>query len=482
MNLALLPDRALAHNASVVRLERSWFVVATSRELRDRPIPARSRESPSSSSAMAREPRERSSIAARIETSRSPSAASSAASFNAAITAGASLETASADSFRSLTAPHAAKARNATAFATRELDGWIWVYSTPGEEPKTEPYRPRRLEKGYTTVRQVVEAKSTMHAALENALDVPHTQFLHRGLFRTKSRGIEIEAVVTRSADRVQAEYVGEPRPTGLVARILSPSGGTVTHFDRFILPSVAEVEYRIGDENHFLVSAAMTPVDDFFTRIFAAVSFRLRLIPGWLIAPFLKPLALEDFRARRGSLGASDREHPALRWRAVCVDGNRRSRPAHLAALEERRAGHERRGRRRARSRARNQGEASGLIAPPALEEGSTATGKQSTPESTVEAYFAAAKAKNRDAMLGLFTQEAQAKEREWKKSFTNAMFSQGIKIKESSVRGVSRDGDTTRISVKAVFTGPDGKDDGEGMHFVMLRQAGKWWIIELD
>ena len=37
-------------------------------------------------------------------------------------------------------------------------------------------------------------------------------------------------------SDRVEAEYLGEPRPEGLAARILSPSGGTVVHFDRFFL------------------------------------------------------------------------------------------------------------------------------------------------------------------------------------------------------------------------------------------------------
>src|SRR6185436_16217806 len=144
---------------------------------------------------------------------------------------------------------------------------------------------------GYTSVHQVVYAESTMHAALENALDVPHTQFLHQGLFRSKNRGIEITAIVRRSADQVVAEYVGEPRPTGLVARLLSPSGGLVTHFDRFILPSIAEVEYSLGSENHLLVAAAMTPISDFVTQISSVVSFRLRLLPAWLVKLVLKPL-----------------------------------------------------------------------------------------------------------------------------------------------------------------------------------------------
>jgi len=196
----------------------------------------------------------------------------------------------------SLVGDPAAKARNAPSYAALEQDGFVWVYSTPNETPSTRPYAFPQLGEGYTTVRRRVESESTMHAALENALDVPHTQFLHSGLFRAKTRGIEIVANVQRTHDRVIAEYVGEPRPVGLVARILSPSGGMVTHFDRFILPSIAEVEYKIGSENHFLVCAAMTPVSDFLTHIYAVVSFRVRLFPGWLLKPFLMPLGLRVF------------------------------------------------------------------------------------------------------------------------------------------------------------------------------------------
>jgi phenylpropionate dioxygenase-like ring-hydroxylating dioxygenase large terminal subunit len=198
----------------------------------------------------------------------------------------------------SLAGPSEGKARRVPAFAAREEDGFVWVYATPNEKPVNDPHRfALTSERGYTTVRRMVEAKGTMHATLENALDVPHTAFLHRGLFRSESRGITITAQVHRTADRVEAEYLGEPRPPGIVARILSPSGGMVTHFDRFILPSIAQVEYRIGTENHFLVDSVMTPVSDFVTRVFAVVSFRVRLLPGWLLKPFLMPLALRVFR-----------------------------------------------------------------------------------------------------------------------------------------------------------------------------------------
>jgi hypothetical protein len=119
---------------------------------------------------------------------------------------------------------------------------------------------------------------------------------LHRGLFRGTSARNRIKAIMTREADRVQTEYVGEPRPDGIAGRILSPSGGMVTHFDRFILPSIAQVEYAIGDESHFIVTSICTPVDDFRTRMYASVSFRVRFLPSWLIKLVLQPIALRIF------------------------------------------------------------------------------------------------------------------------------------------------------------------------------------------
>jgi phenylpropionate dioxygenase-like ring-hydroxylating dioxygenase large terminal subunit len=189
------------------------------------------------------------------------------------------------------------RARKVPWFPTRELDGFIWVYPTPEAAPDEEPYRFAYMgAKGYDHSYSMVTAESTLHAAMENALDVPHTAFLHKGLFRSESRGVTITAVVRRGKDRVEAEYLGETRPPGLVARLLSPSGGEVSHFDRFILPGIAEVEYRLGDENHLMVATAMTPVSDFETRLYAVVSFRLR-VPHAVVKRALKPLAMQIFR-----------------------------------------------------------------------------------------------------------------------------------------------------------------------------------------
>jgi phenylpropionate dioxygenase-like ring-hydroxylating dioxygenase large terminal subunit len=186
--------------------------------------------------------------------------------------------------------------REVPRFSAREQDEFVWVYATAGVEPAVEPYRLPKPDRGYTEVRRVVEVESTLHAALENALDVPHTAFLHKGLFRGAGRTHRIRARVTRSATQIEAEYIGEPRPEGLAGRILSPSGGVVAHFDRFILPSIAQVEYRLGSENHFLITTLCTPVEDFRTRLYASILFRTRF-PGWLVRLILEPVALRIFR-----------------------------------------------------------------------------------------------------------------------------------------------------------------------------------------
>ncbi|MBZ4407615.1 aromatic ring-hydroxylating dioxygenase subunit alpha [Myxococcus sp. MISCRS1] len=192
-----------------------------------------------------------------------------------------------------------ARSRCATSYATREQDGFIWVYSTPGAVPTTEPFRFPLLEAGdYTTVRRILRAPGSLHATLENTLDVPHTAYLHGGLFRTEEKRNEIDVVVRRSADRVEAEYIGEPRPSGVVGRLLAPGGGVVQHFDRFLMPSIAQVEYRIGEGSHIIVTSAMTPVSEWDTMVYAVVTFRLPL-PRWLlraVLPVAMPVALHIF------------------------------------------------------------------------------------------------------------------------------------------------------------------------------------------
>jgi hypothetical protein len=96
---------------------------------------------------------------------------------------------------------------------------------------------------------------------------------------------------VRRSAEAVEAEYIGEPRPSGIAGRLLAPQGGTVKHVDRFLLPSIAQVEYALGDSSHVVINNLLTPLSDFVTSMHAIVTFRLPLASA-LVGRILEPLA----------------------------------------------------------------------------------------------------------------------------------------------------------------------------------------------
>jgi phenylpropionate dioxygenase-like ring-hydroxylating dioxygenase large terminal subunit len=187
--------------------------------------------------------------------------------------------------------------RCATAFPAREQQGLIWVWMAPDLAPDREPFRFRLADDpAYTTVRRALPTPGSVYQVIENALDVPHTAFLHGGLFRGDGgERRPVQVAIRRWSDRCEAEFIGEARPAGLAGRLLSPSGGTVTHFDRFILPSITEVEYRIGDENHIVLNGAVTPVSDYESVMHAVVSLRTRF-PGWLVKLIVQPIALRIF------------------------------------------------------------------------------------------------------------------------------------------------------------------------------------------
>lgn len=182
--------------------------------------------------------------------------------------------------------------RRCTSFPVVEQDGIVWVWASATTAPTAPPFSlPQTTWPGYLTIRRQTPIRGTLYSTLENILDVPHTSFLHGGLFRQADKKHPVEAIIRRDERGVEVEYVGEPRPAGIAGRIISPSGGVVTHFDRFFLPSVAQVEYRLGEENHLVTTTVCTPVSESFTRMYTVLSLRTR-VNATLLAPFIVPFA----------------------------------------------------------------------------------------------------------------------------------------------------------------------------------------------
>ena len=159
-----------------------------------------------------------------------------------------------------------AAGRSVPAFAARESDGFVWLWARADAEPAGAPPRiPRIDDPDYFVVIREYDVECTMHAALENALDVPHTAFVHRGDFRGKGAR-EIEAVRRRIPNGIEVEYLGEPPLSGATH---DPDGTPILseHWDRFFLPSLAQVEYKTSGGRHLINTLPHTPVSDFRTR-----------------------------------------------------------------------------------------------------------------------------------------------------------------------------------------------------------------------
>ncbi len=155
--------------------------------------------------------------------------------------------------------------RAVPSFATLEQDDFVWVWARPDAEPEGLPLRIPCIDDDYLVVVREYDVECTLHAALENALDVPHTAFVHRGDFRGKGSR-DIEAVRRRIPGGIEVEYLGEPPLSG---EAVDEAGDPVVseHWDRFFLPSVAQVEYRTPPDKHLMSTLPHTPVSDFRTR-----------------------------------------------------------------------------------------------------------------------------------------------------------------------------------------------------------------------
>lgn len=194
-----------------------------------------------------------------------------------------------------------AAGRSVPAFAAREQDGFVWIWARADAEPIGAPMRiPRIDDPDYFVVIREYDVECTMHAALENALDVPHTAFLHRGRFRGGAPS-ELEAVRRRlPGGGLEVEYLGERRrPGDAKPRLDRPP---VEHWDRFFLPSVAQVEYRDGERSHLCATILHTPVSDLLTRAYFVQCIRLPL-PKWLVGSYVARKVDQVLRQDRDAL-----------------------------------------------------------------------------------------------------------------------------------------------------------------------------------
>ncbi len=177
----------------------------------------------------------------------------------------------------------------------REQDGFVWVWGDPDAEVDREPLALPRFD-GPRTGETVFarDLDCTLHSALENALDVPHTAFLHGGVFRG-GEPREITALRRPLAEGIEVQYLGEPVGFGPIRR-REDATLTFDHWDRFLMPSIAQIEYRVEGWIHVVNTILHLPMSPFRTRAWFVLRYRTRL-PAPLVRPVVRLRGIQILR-----------------------------------------------------------------------------------------------------------------------------------------------------------------------------------------
>lgn len=174
-----------------------------------------------------------------------------------------------------LDATPASPNRSVRSFAATEADGFVWIWGEPDTEPSGRPFAlPALTERRVGRTVFVCDVESTMHASIENALDVPHTAFLHGGIFRGRREPREITAIRRELPDGIEVQYVGEPLGFGPLTLTSAQTDKTFDHWDRFFLPSIAQIEYGVEGWIRIFNSILHLPMSPFRTRAWFVLDY----------------------------------------------------------------------------------------------------------------------------------------------------------------------------------------------------------------
>lgn len=179
------------------------------------------------------------------------------------------------------------QAKSMRAYPVREQDEHLWVWIGEGE-PTREPFHfPHYGEEGWSTFFMHNRFEAPVDVCLENFLDVPHTIFVHPGLFRGADQQ-PTRTRVRRSAEGVEAEFLDERPMEGIGPRLVFPRGTVMKHTDRFLLPSISRVDYTYGADSGFAITSQCTQREEYVVDVTTAITWTLPL-PTWITGPFLR-------------------------------------------------------------------------------------------------------------------------------------------------------------------------------------------------
>jgi len=173
------------------------------------------------------------------------------------------------------------------AYSAVEQGGLVWVRLDPEGQhglPETQT-----RARGDAVAMGEFRLTASLIDGLENFLDPTHTHFVHTGVVRDGGSRRRVTALVRGGHDRVEAEYIGEGRQSGLVSRLFG--AGIDRSVGRFILPAIAELEYLAAGKSRLLIRLFFSPERERELRVFAIASGSVAPLPAWMVVPPLRAI-----------------------------------------------------------------------------------------------------------------------------------------------------------------------------------------------
>jgi phenylpropionate dioxygenase-like ring-hydroxylating dioxygenase large terminal subunit len=178
--------------------------------------------------------------------------------------------------------------RRIQTYPTREQDGYVYVCLNRETQEEITPFpMPFYREPGWQSVRLINLFHNSVTNCAENFIDIPHTVWVHPGVFRN-NRQQELKMQVSRQNGSVQVEYLQETDNLGWYQRFLNPTGAEIKHYDAFHMPNVTCVEYQMGPQRRLFITSQSVPETETSTLVYTDVTFNYGLW-NWICSPFIR-------------------------------------------------------------------------------------------------------------------------------------------------------------------------------------------------